>query len=143
MNPENRHCLPMLFALLCALGCGGRSSSAPPATGGLTISQVYDKSLASLRAGNPDTDGDGIPDDVERDILHTDPLKVDTDGDGLFDNAEVFGHMKWGEKDPVPDKNGNGRIAALDQDDDGDGVNDGERVDSDGDGIPNYLEFYG
>ncbi len=135
--------LPFLLALLCVLGCGGKSTSAPPAPGGLTIAQVYEKSLASLRAGNPDTDGDGIPDDVERDVIHTDSMKVDTDGDGLFDNAEVFGDMTWGEKDLVPDKNGNGRIAALDKDDDGDGVNDGERVDSDGDGIPNYLEFYG
>jgi len=44
-----------------------------------------------------DTDGDGIPDDVEiggmrnknGQIIHTDPHKYDTDGDGLSDGEEV------------------------------------------------------
>ncbi|MBK9797821.1 MAG: hypothetical protein IPP58_15345 [Holophagaceae bacterium] len=143
MQLDIRFYLPILCVLLSTLGCGGRSSSAPPVTGGLTIAQVHEKTLASLRAGNPDTDGDGIPDDIERDLLHTDPLKFDTDGDGIPDNVEVFGNMKWSDSDPVPDKNGNGVIAALDKDDDGDGANDGDLVDSDGDGIPNYLEIYG
>ena len=101
MNPGIPLRLSLLLVLPLALGCGGRSRSAPAAaaSGGLTIAQVYEKTIASLRAGTPDTDGDGIPDDVERDLLRTDPLKVDSDGDGIFDNTEVFGNMTWGEND--------------------------------------------
>lgn len=151
MKPGIPCCLFLSFALVAPLGCGGGSKArplagnggTPPPSGGLTIAEVYDKTIASLRAGTPDSDGDGIPDDIERDPLHTDPQRVDTDGDGLFDNVEIFGDKTWGPSDLLVDKNRNGVIAALDQDDDGDGKNDGELVDSDQDGIPNYLEFYG
>lgn len=37
-----------------------------------------------------DTDGDGLPDDLEQ-LLGTDPTKVDTDGDGISDFDEVYG----------------------------------------------------
>ncbi len=37
-----------------------------------------------------DTDGDGLPDDLEK-LLGTDPTKVDTDGDGISDFDEVYG----------------------------------------------------
>ena len=37
----------------------------------------------------PDTDGDGLPDDVEIDQYGTDPNDPDTDGDGLDDGVEV------------------------------------------------------
>jgi hypothetical protein len=36
-----------------------------------------------------DTDGDGLPDDVERDVYDTDPLLADTDADGISDGAEL------------------------------------------------------
>lgn len=151
MKPGIPWCLFLSFALVGPLGCGGGNKARHltgnggtlPPSGGLTIAEVYDKTIASLRAGTPDSDGDGIPDDIERDLLHTDPLKVDTDGDGIFDNVEVFGDKTWGPTDLLLDKNHNGIIAVLDQDDDSDGKNDGELVDSDQDGIPNYLEFYG
>jgi hypothetical protein len=58
-----------------------------------------------------DTDGDGVPDDVERD-LGTDPNNPDTDGDGLPDGEE----LRYGA-DP------------LDPDTDDDGLDDGEEVD--------------
>ena len=37
-----------------------------------------------------DTDGDGISDDAEVSVYHTDPLTYDTDGDGVGDGSEVL-----------------------------------------------------
>ena len=103
-----------------------------------TLSTLWEKLLAS--AGG-DRDGDDIPDDIEE-LLGTNPDAGDTDRDGLSDFVEVFGGA-FNEGDPVPDLDGDGLIAALDNDDDNDGVNDGEGIDSDGDGIADYLEYYG
>ena len=36
-----------------------------------------------------DTDGDGLPDDVEQDVYGTDPLLADTDADGISDDVEL------------------------------------------------------
>jgi hypothetical protein len=43
----------------------------------------------SVRNNQPDTDGDGLTDDMER-IIGTDPNQADTDGDGLPDGLEVL-----------------------------------------------------
>ncbi len=40
--------------------------------------------------GDPDTDGDGIPDTIEVFLLVTDPLEADSDGDNVNDFTEVF-----------------------------------------------------
>ena len=86
-----------------------------------------------------DSDGDGIPDDLELE-LGTDPNNPDTDGDGIDDAFEFY----YGT-DP------------LNPDTDGDGFTDGEEiaagsdpldpmswpsdaVDSDGDGLPDAIE---
>lgn len=37
-----------------------------------------------------DTDGDGIPDQLEIDQFKTDPLNPDTDGDGYWDGLELI-----------------------------------------------------
>ena len=69
---------------------------------------------ARILAKKPDTDGDGVPDDLELGLDFQHP--VDTDGDGIFD--------------------------FLDEDDDGDNVLtviEGE-ADRDGDGRVNYLD---
>lgn len=60
----------------------------------------------------PDTDGDGLPDEVE--VLYgTDPLQADTDGDGVPDGLEVsLGTDPAGDTAPLP----MGVIAALDTD---------------------------
>ncbi len=71
----------------------------------------------------------------------TDPESVDSDMDGMFDYGEIFGEGHYNKDDLVPDRDADNLIAALDNDDNGDGVHDGNRVDSDGDGIANYLEF--
>ena len=98
----------------------------------------------AMRCGTRDTDGDGLPDELEV-IIGTDPTDPDSDGDGLPDGFEV------GVVPTLPvDTDGDGIIDALDADDDGDGIltrdedldGDGSPVDddSDGDGIPNYLD---
>ncbi|MDD5395109.1 MAG: hypothetical protein PHE17_18975 [Thiothrix sp.] len=88
-----------------------------------------------------DTDGDGLKDGVEK-TLGTDPLNTDTDGDGISDGVEAAGGV-------ATDTDGDGKINALDPDDDNDGVltknenyNLGTPVDddSDGDKIPDYLD---
>jgi hypothetical protein len=63
-----------------------------------------------------DTDGDGLPDDVEF-VLGTDPDVSDTDGDGLGDGDEVGGAD--GLPDNADDTN------PLDADSDDDGLSDG------------------
>ena len=45
--------------------------------------------LFAVTDAGRDTDGDGVPDAVERYVYRTDPLKADTDGDGLSDGVEV------------------------------------------------------
>jgi MYXO-CTERM domain-containing protein len=78
-----------------------------------------------------DTDGDGIPDDVENEI-GTDPTNDDTDGDGIDDGTEI----EAGTDPTNPDS-------------DGDGVDDGTEIangtnpnspDSDGDGLSDDAE---
>jgi len=44
-----------------------------------------------------DTDGDGLPDDVERDVYGTDPFLADTDADGLEDGEE----LEYYDTDPL------------------------------------------
>lgn len=70
-----------------------------------------------------DTDGDGIPDEIEEEI-GTDPLNSDTDGDGVPDRYEL---LTIGS-DPT-DAN------SLDSD-----ISDGE-YDNDQDGLSNYEEY--
>jgi thiol-disulfide isomerase/thioredoxin len=41
---------------------------------------------------NADTDGDGLDDGIEVNVIGTDPLLPDTDDDGLLDGAEVLQH---------------------------------------------------
>ncbi len=92
-----------------------------------------------------DADLDNIPDDVEL-FIGTDPLDRDCDipnPDSMFDNYEIFGNGYFDPYDLIPDLDGDGVIAPLDMDDNMDGVNDGEQIDTDLDGIPNYLEYYG
>lgn len=117
-------------------------------------------------ATNPlDTDGDGVPDPMDADDntsnpaadddvdgltngqeagLGTNPKSADSDGDGIGDAAEVGTDISK----PV-DTDGDGKINALDADDDDDGLqtrfenyNGGKPNDddSDADGKPDYLD---
>ena len=85
-----------------------------------------------------DTDGDGVPDDIEI-MLGTDPNNWDTDGDGISDGEEI-GDLS-GTTTPI-DTDNDGVIDALDSDDDNDGIEtliEGNG-DLDGDGIPNHID---
>lgn len=66
-------------------------------------------------SGEPDSDGDGLPDLMER-RLGTDPLNADSDNDGLPDGAEPNFNV---------DHDLDGLINALDPDSDDDGLPDG------------------
>jgi hypothetical protein len=104
----------------------GKSSGAP--FGGPDIDAIG--AIGAL--ARPDSDQDGLPDDVEA-LLGTDPLVADTDGDGLSDGDEVDIHLS----SPVL------------VDTDADGLSDGDEVilgsypfdpDTDGDGLTDGFE---
>ncbi len=63
-----------------------------------------------------DSDGDGLTDDEEI-ALATDPKKIDSDNDGIPDNEEV-----GSEPGDALDTDNDGKINALDTDDDNDGL---------------------
>jgi len=93
---------------------------------------------------NTDTDGDGIPDAKEA-SMGLDVNKADSDGDGISDFIELA-------RDPQ-DTDGDGKIDAIDDDDDGDGVltaaenpdpngdgNTDDAVDANGNKLADYLD---
>lgn len=96
-----------------------------------------------------DSDNDGLSDKVES--LTSTPINdVDNDGIDVFidlangsdaDKTQVFKHIN---KARILDTDGDGVPNFLDSDSDGDGVKDGAgtegTADKDGDGIPNYLD---
>ncbi|MDE6530949.1 MAG: hypothetical protein K2K96_09285, partial [Lachnospiraceae bacterium] len=93
-----------------------------------------------------DTDGDGIPDVLEKEI-GTDPEAADTDGDGLSDYEEVF----LTGTDPVNPSSVQPGVPDADADSDGDGIPNREELDrgfnpasadSDHDGISDDEELY-
>ena len=51
--------------------------------------RFYAATTSEIDLSGPDSDGDGLPDAVETDILGTDPTLADTDGDNVWDGAEV------------------------------------------------------
>ena len=93
----------------------------------------------------PDTDGDGLPDDLENE-WGLDPDEVDSDGDTLSDGEE-FGTDFYAPLDTDDDD----ILDALDDDSDGDGLSDLDEagddslltpaVDTDDDGLPNYRDL--
>ncbi len=88
-----------------------------------------------------DTDGDGLTDDEEIRVYHTDPNKIDTDGDDYQDGDEI----KYGFSPLTPGK----RLDEVDTD--GDGLNDALEIalatdlknsDTDADGYVDGVEVY-
>jgi hypothetical protein len=93
-------------------------------------------------AASGDMDTDGVKNEVEE-FLGMNPESFDSDRDYMYDFNELFHETSFNEYDPLPDEDGDGQYAPNDTDDNGDGVHDGELVDSDKDGVSNYLEYYG
>ena len=85
---------------------------------------ILTSSVAAYSANFADFDGDGLSDEDERTVYHTDPSIADTDGDGINDGTEVaFWRKAWNV-----DLDGDGLIALLDPDSDNDGFLDGEEM---------------
>ncbi len=99
---------------------------------------------ANSKVCDTDTDSDGLTDTQEK-TLGTDPNNADSDGDGLKDGVEVGADAKK----PI-DSDGDGKIDALDTDDDNDGILTKDEIadataakvtdDVDGDGKKNWLD---
>ncbi len=81
-----------------------------------------------------DSDGDGLSDQIERDVSKTDPFDKDSDGDGLDDGLEVL----------VLKSNPNSKNSDLDSLSDYDEVHkyhtDPTKADTDGDGLRDDIE---
>ncbi len=101
---------------------------------------------------DPDSDNDGVPDAIEGHDANRDgqadvlPSGIDADGDGLDD---AYDPDQGGIAAPLPDHDNDGWPDLRDSDDDDniptvaeDPDNDGDPTndDTDGDGIPNYLD---
>jgi len=90
------------------------------------ISAISILFLSSINVYSADFDGDGLSDQDETTLYHTDPNNADTDGDGINDGTEVaFWRNNW-----RVDYDGDGLNGLLDHDSDNDGFSDGEEMNS-------------
>ncbi|MFZ4648317.1 MAG: ferric reductase-like transmembrane domain-containing protein [Patescibacteria group bacterium] len=65
-------------------------------------SKFFTVSAATSTSFQKDSDYDGLSDQVEINVYHTNPLKTDTDGDSYLDSAEVLaGSNPLDAKDPA------------------------------------------
>jgi len=118
----------------------------PPSRLGGYIMQFY-----TSNPRKPDTDGDLLTDELERDN-GTNPNVLDTDGDGISDYLEVVGYT-WVSSEFVENVEKGFRSNPLVRDSDGDGINDADEAkatppgtnpqlfDTDGDGLTDGEEF--
>jgi hypothetical protein len=97
------------------------------------VRDAFTSVAARVGLADPDTDGDGLTDQTERDgwktksgdFLRTDPRKADTDGDGLPDGFEAGGLVS------------NSNSTAVYK-----GVSDPRKADSDSDGVGDADELF-
>jgi hypothetical protein len=96
---------------------------------------------ATSKVCDTDSDSDGLADSQEK-TLGTDPNNADSDGDGIKDGVEV-----GSDAAKAIDTDADGKIDALDSDDDGDSILTKDEIadakvsdDVDGDGKKNYLD---
>ena len=115
------HIVIILFMALFIQGCGDNRASISE---GLKENGV----LGVVYSATLDSDGDGIPDNVDADVNGDGTVNngVDSDGDGIKDSADA-------------DVNGDG-IVDNGVDSDSDGINDANDIDDDNDGIVDTIE---
>jgi Bacterial TSP3 repeat len=112
-------------------------------TGGGAFAAMLFVGAVGIASARTDSDGDGLYNDDETSIYHTNPNVADTDGDGSSDGEEVYlGTNPLAANAPAAagaDRDGDG-LFDVDElktygtnpdvaDTDGDGVGDGEEVD--------------
>ena len=87
---------------------------------------------------NVDSDGDTLSDYDEVNTYLTDPTAADTDGDGLSDNEEINSYST----DPLkPDTDNDGMPDGWEVNSGTDAVTNDARLDLDGDGVDNVIEY--
>jgi MYXO-CTERM domain-containing protein len=108
---------------------GGATCSATPLPPGTEIcaNNVDEDCDGVLNNGCPDTDGDGIIDDVEI-LIGSDPLDADTDDDGVPDGQEPTQGNCIDFPACFGDSDGDGLNSVLDADSDNDGLLDGTEM---------------
>jgi hypothetical protein len=135
--------------LLSALACTAEDAAPPAALHPIAVSPLPGDLDADgvLDVDDPDDDGDGIPDlvegpgDADGDGLPN-SADLDADGDGLPDALEAQFTARW--QAPVGDADGDGLddawVGLVPVDSDGTGVPDYLDADSDDDGLEDALE---
>ncbi len=164
-----------LTLALGAVSCSSKSSTGDDSgvtnadSGPVVQSDQDGDSILDFQEGTDDADGDGLPNDQDKDADgdtirdaveagDTDPLTlpVDSDGDGTpdfldldSDNNCIDDATEAGRSDGgAVDTDGDGIQDFRDFDNDGDGISDVQEIgsacenpDTDGDGIPNYMDI--
>ncbi len=77
----------LLLVSVIGFGLAGCGSSASQTPGAGTSADNTQPTAANPSGSTTDTDGDGIPDDVEK-TYSTNPYTADTDGDGISDKDD-------------------------------------------------------
>ena len=151
---ENRKLVYILImGILLISGCGSDRA------GNSVDSNGSKSNVLSVNNERLDSDGDGLSDQYEVEIAHTNPNKADSDGDGLSDSDEINVY-ETNASNPDTDNDGlkDGEEVhkygtnALNSDTDGDCLLDSYEVkyyetnatnrDTDGDLLPDGIEIY-